>query len=189
MRGDLGEAELAFRRAHDLGYDPQPGLALLQTERGDTAAAIRGLQRALEDRNSALQQRRGLLLAALVVAYAGNREIDRARDARAEIEQCPELWASEFTNAAGARARAELAVAEDNLREAVAAMRAAAGSWRAARAELCQALARLRLGELLALEGDADAAALELDAAESAFTRLGAGQRAVQCARLRKSIA
>ena len=37
------EAETAYRRAHALGWDPQPGWAALQAERGDFEAAIRGV--------------------------------------------------------------------------------------------------------------------------------------------------
>src|SRR3954465_9680286 len=41
LRGDLTGAEEAFRRAHELGRDPQPGLALVRLAQGqpDTAAA------------------------------------------------------------------------------------------------------------------------------------------------------
>jgi hypothetical protein len=40
-RGDVDGAERAFRRAHELGCDPQPGLALVMLARGQTSGALR----------------------------------------------------------------------------------------------------------------------------------------------------
>jgi hypothetical protein len=48
-RGDLGGAEDAFKRAHQLGFVPQPGMSLLHLARGDTAAASSSIERALRD--------------------------------------------------------------------------------------------------------------------------------------------
>jgi len=39
-RGRLDEAEAAFRRAHELGRDPQPGLALLRLAQGQVEDAL-----------------------------------------------------------------------------------------------------------------------------------------------------
>lgn len=39
LRGDLSGAEEAFRRAHELGRDPQPGLALVRLAQGNVDAA------------------------------------------------------------------------------------------------------------------------------------------------------
>jgi hypothetical protein len=36
--GDLAAAEEAFTRAHELGFDPQPGLALLRLSQGRAGA-------------------------------------------------------------------------------------------------------------------------------------------------------
>jgi len=188
MRGDLDQAGQAFKQAHSFGWDPQPGLALLQAEMGDPASAMRGLRRSLDDGNWALQQRRGLLLAALVIIAATHGDNSCAEEFMVELENHPELWASDFTNGAVARARAELATSTGRLREGISAMREAIGSWRAAGAELNQALCRFRLAQLLAAEGDVTAAVLELDVAESSFERLGAAGRSRQCAEFRHSI-
>jgi DNA-binding winged helix-turn-helix (wHTH) protein len=189
MRGDLEQADIAYRRAHDLGWDPQPGLAMLQAERGETEAAVRGLLRSLDDHNWALRQRRGLLLALLVVIAARHGDRGRAVAAMAELERHPELWAGEYNNGAVARARAELAVLEGRLDAAIAAMREAVRSWQAARAGLNQAICRLRLAELLGDAGDLAGASLELDAAESSFDAQRAPRRAEACRRFRASMA
>lgn len=188
MRGELDEAEAAFRRAHELGWDPQPGLAMLQAERGNREAAIRALLRSLEDSNWALQQRRGLLLAVLVIIAAQNGQLDRAREAMEELHRRPELWASDFHGGAVSCARAELAALEGRTGEAVTAMREAIRSWQAARAGLRQANCRFRLAQLLADEGDAAGARLELDAAEAAFHALQAPAHVKACARFREAL-
>jgi len=189
MRGDFDSAEAAYRRTHELGWDPQPGRALLQAEQGQSVAAIRGLLRALDDNNWALRQRRGLLLAvlAIVSARAGDRE--HAAYAVAELDRHPELWTSEHNNGAVAQARAELAALDGQQAEAVTAMRASIRSWQAAHAGLNAAICRYRLAELLADDGDVDGALLELDAAQASFETLQAPLRARRCSELRSSLA
>ncbi|MGD2167745.1 MAG: winged helix-turn-helix domain-containing protein [Gammaproteobacteria bacterium] len=188
MRGDLDRAEAAYRRTHELGWDPQPGLALLQAERGQSETAIRGLLRSLEDKNWALRQRRGLLLAilAIIAARAGDR--DHAAIAIGELDRHPELWTSEHNNGAVARARAELAVLDGKLAEAFTAMREAIRSWQAAHAGLNTAICRFRLAQLLADDGDVDGALLELDAAQASFDTLQAPLRARRCSELRSAL-
>ena len=46
--GDLAAAEEAFRRAHELGMDPQPGLALLRHAQGRPDPAVTALRLAIE---------------------------------------------------------------------------------------------------------------------------------------------
>ncbi|MEJ2604633.1 MAG: hypothetical protein P8172_15350 [Gammaproteobacteria bacterium] len=188
MRGDLDEAETAFRRSHDLGWEPQPGLAMLQAERGDAETALRGLRRSLDDRNWSMRQRRGLLLAVFVIIAAQQGEEAQARWAMQQLEQHPELWVTEFHNGAVARARAELAVLEGDTGRAIAAMRDAVRCWQAARAGLNLATCRLRLARFLAAEGDAAGATLELDAAESGFREWQAPRRAAECTAFRESL-
>jgi DNA-binding winged helix-turn-helix (wHTH) protein/ATP/maltotriose-dependent transcriptional regulator MalT len=189
MRGDLNGAENAFRRAHELGWDPQPGLAMLQAERGDREMAIRSLSRSLDDRNWVLRQRRALLLAQLAIIAAQHGQRERATQAIAELRQNPELWESEFHGGAVARAQAEVSVLEGRPDEAVASMRDAIRHWQAARATLNQATCRFRLAQLLAEEGDTASALLELDAARSGFESMRAPTRVQACDELRASLA
>lgn len=189
MRGDVEQADAAYRRAHDLGWDPQPGLALLQAERRETQAAIRGLLRSLDDHNWALRQRRGVLLASLAIIAARAGERSHAVNALAELDRHPEYWTSEYNNGAVARARAELAHLEGNSNDAVTAMREAIRSWQAARAGLNTAICRFRLSQILAEQGDDAGALLELDSASAAFDALQAPLRAEKCAAFRADLA
>jgi len=188
LRGDLDAAETSYRRAHDLGWDPQPGLAMLQAERGDAQSAILGLERSLADSNWAVQQRRGLLLAQLVIIAARAGDRARAKRAMDELESSPGLWASDYHGAAVARARAELAALEGNLGGAVTIMRETIRSWRAARATLNLANCRFRLAEWLAQQGDVPGAILEVDAAYSCFEAMGAPERLRACERFREAL-
>ena len=47
-RGDIQGAEEAFRSAHEIGWDPQPGLALVHLAKGDVALAADSIRDALE---------------------------------------------------------------------------------------------------------------------------------------------
>jgi tetratricopeptide (TPR) repeat protein len=47
LRGDFAAAEGAYERAHGLGHDPQPGLALLRLAQGRPAAALRSIRSAV----------------------------------------------------------------------------------------------------------------------------------------------
>jgi len=188
LRGDLDAAETAYLRARDLGWDPQPGLAMLQAERGDAQSAIRALLRSLGDSGWSVQQRRGLVLAHLVIIAARAGDRTRARQAMEELESNPDLWSSDYHGAAVARARAELAALEGDLDEAVTVMLGAIRKWRAARASLNLANCRFRLAELLAQQGDAPGAILEVDAARSCFEAMGAPGRSRACEALREAL-
>lgn len=59
LRGDLDTAETGFRRAHELGREPQPGLALVWLAQGRAAAAVAALRLALEPGPSAALARSG----------------------------------------------------------------------------------------------------------------------------------
>ncbi|MGD8808161.1 MAG: hypothetical protein PVG24_01080, partial [Gammaproteobacteria bacterium] len=189
VRGELESADAAYRRAHNLGWDPQPGLALLLAERGEPEAAISGLLRAVDDSNWALRQRRGLLLATLAKIAARHGYREHALSAIDELDNHRELWESEHHNAAVAEARAELAALEGNTRDAATSLREAIASWQAAKANLNQAACRFRLAQLLADEGDVAGARFELDAAKSCFDVMQAPARAATCAQLGGSLA
>ena len=46
--GDTEGAEQAFRRAHEYGISPEPGMSLIRLVRGDPVGATQGLQTALD---------------------------------------------------------------------------------------------------------------------------------------------
>jgi len=172
-RGDLDGADEAFRRAYELGWDPQPGRALLQVKQGKAPQALRALEISLEGRSWSSMQRRSMLLAHLVVVAVAAGEIERARSALAELDADPEPWRSPALEAMVTRARAEFAFSEGRQTEAMAALRRAVELWQEVGSPLAVGSSRIRLAELLRAAGDPDTADLELSAAERAFREIG----------------
>lgn len=173
-RGDLDAAETAFRRAHELGWDPNPGLAQLQMARGKARAGLRALERSLGETRWANRQRRGLLLANVVMVALAAEQPERAREAFAELEANPDLWGTMALEAAVLEARAELCAHEGDTAGASAVLREAIQAWHRVGAPLHVARRRLRLAELYILDDDPDAAELELSAARGHLEKLGA---------------
>ena len=66
----------AYEKSYALGWNPEPGHALLLLERGETEAAYASLERSLIGQNWWTLQRQGMLLAhlALVAAHTGRHE-------------------------------------------------------------------------------------------------------------------
>ena len=172
-RGDLAGADKAFRRAYELGWDPQPGRALLQVRQGKAAQALRALELSLESRSWASMQRRTMLLAHLVVVAVAAGRTERARSALAELDADPGLRDSPALDALVTRARAELAFSEGRRTEAIAALRRAVELWREVGSPFAVGSLRVRLAELLRADGDLETADLELAAAERAFREVG----------------
>jgi tetratricopeptide (TPR) repeat protein len=69
QRGDLADAEAAFRRASDLGREPQPGLALVRLAQGKLEAAAAAVRRALAQEPNRLTRAR-LLSAQVEISIA-----------------------------------------------------------------------------------------------------------------------
>jgi DNA-binding winged helix-turn-helix (wHTH) protein len=187
-RGDLQSAEEAFRRAYELGWDPQPGYALLHMARGRHDSAVRALERGLEDRRWVNGQRRGLLLAHLGIAAATAGDCGKARDALGELDRQPELSAAPAIAALVARARAEIALCEERSAEAVASLREGLRLWQDVGAPVNVAVLRLRLAEALIRAGDEDTADLELRCAESIYRKLGAAAALESCQQVRRTL-
>ena len=109
-----------------------------------------------------------------MIAAAAPGQHDRARSALKELDQQPDLWSTPALAAMVSRARAEAALCEALSAEAITSLRRALQIWQALCAPLNAAGVRLRLAQLLVLEGETEAAELELSAAGSAFRMAGA---------------
>lgn len=165
--GDLEGAEASYRQAHALGWDPQPGLARLHLLGGRADLALRELERALDEQDWTLQERRAQLLCLLAQAAVAAGDIERGRAALRALEEAPQLLASEALQAMQCGAEAELALHEGRLSYATQRLRRAVRHWREVGSPVGELEARLRLAECLLREGDGAAAELELHAVES----------------------
>lgn len=180
--GDELGAETAFRQAHALGTDPQPGQALLLLARGEPEPAARGLRRALENVNLTTVVRARILEALVEVASSFDQA--GANSAAIELEGIAAANPRPALQAMALRARASIELVAG--RQSTAALRQALQCWRSLDAPYEVARTRVLLAASYQLEGDAEGAHLELDAAARAFDRLGA---APDLARVNQSVA
>jgi class 3 adenylate cyclase len=172
--GDLAAAEEAFKQAHELGRDPQPGLALLLLAQGRTEGACRCVEQALEGETGDL--RRARLLPAHVEVSLASDDMESAAEAAEELDQIAARFGSDALHASARSALAKVALARGAAADAVREARQAVRLWQAIEAPYEAAQARTLLADASLAAGDEDAASLELAAAGAAFERLGAAR-------------
>jgi len=171
--GDYAGAERAFARVHELGSDPQPGLALLRLAQGRVEAARTAFGVTAGDRPMAPPQRARLLAAKVEIALAAN-DLDEARAARDELEAIAREFAMLAPEAASATADGAVRLAESDLPAALESLRRGCAAWRDLKLPYETARTRLLCGLALRAAGDEEDSELELRAALAAFERLGA---------------
>ncbi|HEX2110020.1 MAG TPA: adenylate/guanylate cyclase domain-containing protein [Gaiellaceae bacterium] len=177
-RGDFAAAEEAYRRANELGREPQPGLALLRLAQGKVDAAATAIKRELASETLEPLGRARRLPAQVEIALAAG-EIGRARDAAEELEKIADDFRvgarrSPALEGAVQLAWGQIRLAERNWEGAATALRAARETWEKVGAPYETAEARMLLGLAYRGEGDEDGAREELSAAKATFARLGA---------------
>lgn len=189
LRGDEAGADEAFRQAHELGWNPLPGRALLAAERGNFDAAIKALQRGLDFPSWADGQRRGILLAHLtrIACFAGKRAL--ATKSLRELARASTLRSTPGCEAFYQQAAAEVAVMERDYERAIVVLRQALTVWLDVGSPINAAHVRLRLAEVLLLAGDSDEAELELSSAAKAFSRMNATPMVRRCETLLRDVA
>ena len=173
-RGDLREADAAFMRAHELGADPQPGLALLRLAEGNIEAAVAGLRLPLAGEGPPTVERARLLGAQVEVSLAAE-DVDSARRAASELERIASARpANTFFEACAASARAAVHLAAAEVDPALYASRRAWVLWQELKLPYETARARVLLGLASRAATDEERARMEIEAARAAFERLGA---------------
>jgi DNA-binding NarL/FixJ family response regulator len=200
-RGELAEAEASYDRAHELGRDPQPGLALLRLAQGkaDSSAAALRLALAAEDGGDdggggPGRLGRCRLLAAQVEVSLALRQLDQARTAADELESAAREWQqrreSESTvlHATAAAAGGAVAFADRDLERALPLLHRALSLWLELGVPYEAAQVRMTLAAADRAAGDDEGARLELQAAQTVFERLGAVPDARRAAALLSTV-
>jgi DNA-binding CsgD family transcriptional regulator len=172
LRGEVDEAEEAYRQAARHGWDPQPGLALLRLAQGNDQAAAAAVTRAMGERTEPLAQA-ALLPARIEIALAGG-DSDTARDSCRTLQQIASDHDNDTLAAAAAYATGALALADGDPPAALVALRRAWQMWQELAMPYEIARVRVLVGQACRALGDEDAAALEFDAARATFVELGA---------------
>lgn len=179
-KGDVEGAEQALLAAHRAGWDPQPGLALVQLARGDIATATASIRNALErplrvpskELPPDTELQRAPLLEAQVEIEIAAGNLDRARSAADELTLVAERFHSKALVAAATLARARVRLAEGDAAEAERLFSEAARLWNDVGAPYEAAVAQSGLAEALRTGGSEHEAALELQAARAVLERL-----------------
>ncbi len=148
--GDIDGAEEAFLAAHESGWDPEPGLALVHLARGDLTAATGAIRAALELRSTVpskelppnTELRRAPLLDAAVEIEVAAGDLPRARRAANELSQIADTFESKALVASATLARARVELAEGRSAEARTSFEHAAQLWAEIEAPYEAALAR-----------------------------------------------
>jgi DNA-binding CsgD family transcriptional regulator len=172
LRGELADAEEAYRDASRCGREPQPGLALLRLAQGNRDAAAASIRRVLDETTDRVARVRLLPAYIEIMLAVGDRE--GAGGACSELEEIATGHESGMLGALGAQARGAVGLTAGDARAALPALRRAWQAWEELEAPYVAARARELLGLACRALGDDDAAALELEAARDVFAQLGA---------------
>ena len=172
LRGESAKADEAYREASRLGYEPQPGLALLRLAQGRTDAASAAIRRLLIARTDRL--RRARLLPAYLEIMLAAGDVEDAGNACQELQALAEAFDTDVLRAVAAQAHGALALSHGDARAAIGPLRRAFELWEQLEAPYEAARVRVLVGQACQALGDDEAAVLEFDAARSVFAQLGA---------------
>ncbi len=172
LRGEYTDADQAYRQASRLGWEPQPGLALLRMSQGRADAASAAIRRVLGEATGPLARTR--LLPAFVEIMLAVGELTEARDAGDELAEIARALDAAVLAAQAAQARGAVELAEGDARAALAPLRRAFEGWQQVEAPYEAARVRVLLGKACLALGDDEGGRMELEAARSVFERLGA---------------
>jgi ATP/maltotriose-dependent transcriptional regulator MalT len=171
LRGEAADAEHAYRQANALGRQPEPGLARLRLAQGRVDAAATALRRLHAEPG---RPDRPEILAAVVETMVCCGDLDFADAAAAELAERAAGNPVPLFAAQADTARAAVLLARGDANAAIPLLRRSAHLWQELGMPYEAARCRGRLGIALRLLGDEEAARLELEAALTAFERLGA---------------
>lgn len=172
LKGQIAEAEAAYRLANQYGRDPQPGLALLRLIQGRVDEAVGTIERVVSTTKPVWKRAR-LLPALFEIMYAANK-LDRAREISDELASIAEEFNTEILGAIAAHACGAIELADGKYREAIESLQHAFGVWNRVGAPYITARIRVLLASAYRNLGDNDGADMELDAARIVFEDLGA---------------
>ena len=172
VQGELAEAERAYREASRRGCEVQPGLALLRLAQGQTDAAVAAIAQAVA--GAADRVERARLLPACVEIMLAHGDREQARSAWVELDGIAARHGTPVSRAQAAQARGAVDLADDDARGALIGLRQAWKLWQEVEAPYEAAQTRVLVAQACRALGDAETAALELEAARADFEQLGA---------------
>jgi DNA-binding CsgD family transcriptional regulator len=172
LRGEFTDADQAYREALRLGWDVQPGLALLRLAEGKQATAAAAIRRAVAEATDARHQARVLPAAVHILLAVG--DVPAANDIAARLTRAADEYGIAALRGVAAHAEGAVRLAEGSAEQAAPPLRRAFRMWRELDVPYEAARVRVLIGLACRALGDEDSAALELDAARQVFVELGA---------------
>ena len=180
LRGEFAKAEAAYTRANERGRKPQPGLSLLRLAQGQTDAAATSIRGVLHD-TRVRAARAGMLAAAVEILLAAG-DLENARAAAAELAEIATTVGAPLLHAASAHTTGAARLADGEIGSASRSLREAWDIWRDLDMPYEEAQTCLLMAAVCERRGDQDGRRLELDAARTLLTQLGAEPRLAQIA-------
>jgi DNA-binding NarL/FixJ family response regulator len=184
LRGQNRYAEAEFRRASELGRDPQPGLALLRLATGKVEAAAAAIRRAYREAGDPMSRAR--LAAGYVEITLASSDVAAARSAVDELGTVAGALGRPLPTALHLQLLGAVLLAEGRPEPALSALRQALAAWRELDAAYEAARTRMLIAAACQAVGDDDSAEMELASAIAVFDHLNAVRDAAAArARLR----
>jgi DNA-binding CsgD family transcriptional regulator len=172
LQGNASAAEEAYRSASRMGYEPQPGLALLLMTQGRLDAACATIRRVVTAATDPFE--RAKLLPAYIEIMLSAAAAEEARSACAELEELAENIDTDVVHAFAAHARGAVELANGDGRAALVRLRGALQMWQQLAVPYAGARVRVLLGAVCRSLGDAETAELQFGAARTDFEQLKA---------------
>ncbi|SDW26763.1 regulatory protein, luxR family [Arthrobacter sp. cf158] len=177
LTGWLDDAERAYAKAAETGFEPVPGIAYLHLVQHKVAQAKNTMRRALAGADPA--NRRRLLPAAVDIELAAG-DVAAARAALDELSAPLHSTSRPLELALASLASAAVLLAEGHPVASLQASRKAWRIWYSLEAPYQAARCRVLAGRACAAMGDTDSAAMEFEAATAEFADLGATPAAAE---------
>jgi class 3 adenylate cyclase len=181
--GDFREAEETYGRAHEFGYNPQPGLSLLRLGQGKLEAAAAGIRQTLSEASGNHCLRVRLLAAQAEIALVAG-DLETASSSADELDSLVGEFEAASLHAMAACVRGAVRLAQGDAAGALSDLQRARQSWQEVDAPFEVAEVRLLLARALQATGGEEAAVMEARAARATFERLGARPAAERAAEL-----
>jgi ATP/maltotriose-dependent transcriptional regulator MalT len=186
LRGDIPDAEDAYRLASEHGRASHPGLALLRLAQRQGEAARAVIDRVLAEPTRG--RHRVDVLAAAVEVLLALGDVSAARRAADELTAIAGTLDSEWLRAMAAAADGAVHLADGRARQALAPLREALRIWRDLDAPYEAARVRVLVGRACRVLGDRDAAQMEWDTALRVFRQLGAAPALLEVEALNREL-
>ncbi len=172
VRGEFDKAEAAYRRANELGREPQPGLARLRLAQGKVDAADAAIRRVVDEAQDPMARAR--VLGAYVEIVLAGGDVAAARAGADELSMIAAEMNAPFLRTLAEHCAGAVLLAEGDARAALGAFRRAWAGWRKLDAPYESARVRVLIALACRALGDDDSAEMELDAARSVLQQLDA---------------